>query len=137
MVANAGLSGQTCSNCGMESPGHERFCIECGTHLPDMGSPSFSPWRLVARILLVTLAIAAGVVMGSTIPLAAIFTSYGTSSTGIIGITAVFLVIPLTFVLSLALMIGFRVWAGWFLVSAMLVFIFELLLYWQLLEGAG
>ncbi len=129
MATNRGLSVRTCSGCGLDSDGHERFCLECGTKLPEGASYWREPitWRRRAsRGILPILPLTSGLVLGSAPPLGFISAINGNSEWNPQldeSLLAVAIVV-LALALSVGLTLRFRIWPGWFVLSAIPAFLF-------------
>ncbi len=128
MPTKGGASVRTCSGCGLDSRGDERFCVECGTKLPELRGKEPVTWqRRVSRAILPLLPIASGLVLGSAPPLGVI--------SGINEIDREWnpqldesllavVIVVLAFALSVGLTLRFRLWPGWFVLSAIPAFLF-------------
>ncbi len=128
MPTNGGVSVRTGSGCGLDSRGHERFCVECGTKLPEPRGQEPVTWRRrVSRAILPLLPLTTGLVLGSAPPLGVIS---GINEIDLEwnpqldeSLLAVAIVV-LAFALSVGLTLRFRLWPGWFLLSAIPAFLF-------------
>ena len=101
--------------------------MECGTKLPEAYGQGPIPWqRCVSRAILPLLPLASGLVLGSAPPLGAIsaFNENREWNPQLDESLLAVAVVALAFALSVGLTLRFRLWAGWFLVSAIPAFLF-------------